>query len=283
LKKREIQASRVIEMLQVNSHLGVKAVSDSLGISSGTTRRLLARLEADGKVIRTHGGVRLALPLSAGYSYYLSSTHRYKEKTCIGQAAAELVVSGDKLFLDSGTTVLKLAEALAVRVQAGTLTDLVVLTNSLALVETLARWCRVTLVGGDVRMERRDVCGPVTEETLRQFHMSKAFLGADAIDIRGGFMTTDERTEKMNEIVLQNCRHAYVLADSEKFNKDSFVRYAELERIEVLFTDAGIAADTLRRYTEAGARIRVVPVVERAPRGEGAPKPPDSRQTESFS
>ena len=193
-----------MEMLQLNKRLDVKTVAESLGISVATVRRLLARLESDGKVIRTHGGVRLSPHLGTDYSYYLSATHRSREKTLIGRAAAEIVVAGDRLFLDSGTTVLKLAESLSLRLQSGSLTNIVVLTNSLALVEALARWCKVILVGGEVRVERRDVCGPITEETLRQFHVSKAFLGADAVHIRSGFMTTDERTAKMNEIVLRN-------------------------------------------------------------------------------
>ncbi len=263
MKKSEVRTSRLLEMLQMNRRLGVKTVADSLGVSVATVRRLLARLEADGKVIRTHGGARLSPHLGTDYSYYLSSTHRSREKALIGKAAAEIVASGDRLFLDSGTTVLKLAESLSLRLQAATLKNVVVLTNSLALVEALARWCKVILVGGEVRVERRDVWGPITEETLRQFHVSRAFLGADAIHIRSGFMTTDESTAKMNEIVLRSTSHPYVLADAEKFNRDSFIRYAALSDIETIFTDPGIPPEVLRDYGDAGARIQVVAGVPR--------------------
>jgi DeoR family fructose operon transcriptional repressor len=257
MKKSELRTSRLMEMLQMNKRLGVKTVADSLGVSVATVRRLLARLEADGRVIRTHGGARLSPHLGTDYSYYLSSTHRSREKALIGRAAAEVVSTGDRLFLDSGTTVLKLAESLSLRLQSGTLKNIVVLTNSLALVEALARWCKVLLVGGEVRVERRDVWGPITEETLRQFHVSKAFLGADAISIKDGFMTTDESTAKMNEIVLRNTSHAFVLADAEKFNRESFIRYAALSEVENIFTDPGVSADTLRDFHDAGARILV--------------------------
>ena len=258
MKKSEVRSSRLLEMLQLNRRLGVTTVADSLGISVATVRRLLARLEVEGKVIRTHGGVRLAPHLGADYSYYLSSTHRSREKALIGRAAAEIVASGDSLFLDSGTTVLKLAESLSLRLQAGGLKAIVVLTNSLALVEALARWCKVILVGGEARVERRDVCGSITEETLRQFHVSRAFFGADAIDIQSGFMTTDERTAKMNEIVLRNAKHVYVLADSEKFGRDSFIRYAALGEVETIFTDPGMPEATHREFMNAGARIEIV-------------------------
>lgn len=263
MKKSEMRTSRLMEMLQLNKRLGVKTVADTLGVSVATVRRLLARLETEGKVIRTHGGARLSPHLGTDYSYYISSTHRSREKALIGRAAAETVAAGDRLFLDSGTTVLKLAESLSLRLQAGSLKNIVVLTNSLALVEAVARWCKVLLVGGEVRVERRDVWGPITEETLRQFRVSKAFLGADAVHISSGFMTTDESTAKMNEIVLRNSTHAYVLADSEKFTRDSFVRYAALTEAESIFTDSGIALDVLQGFRDAGARVVVVP--SRAP------------------
>ena len=265
VKKSEIRSSRLMEMLQLNRRLDVNTVADSLGVSVATVRRLLARLETDGKVIRTHGGARLSPHLGTGYSYYISSTHRSREKALIGRAAAEIVSTGDRLFLDSGPTVLKLAESLSLRLQSGSLKNIVVLTNSLALVEALARLCKVILVGGEVRVERRDVWGPITEETLGQFHVSKAFLGADAVHIRSGFMTTDESTAKMNEIVLRNTSHAFVLADAEKFNRDSFIRYAALSEVETIFTDPGVPADVLAGFHDAGARITVVPLLTRHP------------------
>lgn len=258
MKKKEVRSSKLLEMLQHNRQLDVRTVAESLTISEATVRRLFAQLDRDGKVIRTHGGVRLAPQLGTGYSYYLSAAHRSREKAVIGRAAADLVLPADRIFLDSGTTVLKLAEALALRLQSGAPADIVVLTHSLALAEALARWCKVILVGGEVRVDRRDVCGPITEDTLRQFHVTRAFLGADAVHVSHGFMTTDEQTAKMNEIILHRATHAYILADSEKFNRDSFVHYAALGEVEKIITDSGISEEVLREFTAAGARIEVV-------------------------
>ena len=153
--------------------------------------------------------------------------------------------------------------ALSLRIQSGALKSVVVLTNSLALVEALARWCKVILVGGEVRVERRDVCGPITEDSLRQFHVDKAFFGADAVHIRSGFMTTDERTAKMNDIILRNANHVYVLADSEKFGRDSFIRYASLAEAEKIFTDSEVSEQTRTDFTDAGAHLEIVPYAPR--------------------
>jgi DeoR family transcriptional regulator, fructose operon transcriptional repressor len=259
MKKNELRSARLLELLRLNKRLDVKTVSESFDVSEATVRRMFTQLAKEGKLIRTHGGVLLAPHLSTDYSYFLSASHKNKEKTEIGRFAAELICSGDRLFLDSGTTVLKFAEALSLRLQSGALKNIVVITTSLVLVETLARWCKVILVGGEARLERRDLCGPLSEENLRQYHITRAFFGADAINLRGGFMTTEEWTAKMDEIALKNANHAYVLADAEKFNRDSFIHYADLDEIECVYTDAGIPANVVQDFTEAGARLQVAP------------------------
>lgn len=265
MKKSEVRSTQLLEMLQLNRRLDVRTVSESLGVSEATVRRLFTRLDGEGRVIRTHGGVHIAPQAGTGYSYFLSATHRSREKARIGRAAAGFVASGDRLYLDSGTTVLQLAEALALRLQAGELADLVVLTNSLVLVEALARWCKVILVGGEVRTERRDLCGPISEETLHLFHVTRAFLGADAIHLASGYMTTDERTAMLNRIVLRSAGSSCVLADSEKFDRDSFVSYAPLDGVDRVLTDASIAEPVLAQFRAAGAAVEVVSESTRRP------------------
>jgi DeoR/GlpR family transcriptional regulator of sugar metabolism len=258
VKKYERRTIKLLEMLQLNKRLDVKTVANSLSISEATARRFFSQLEDEGKVIRVHGGVQLAQALGYDYSFRVQAAHRQEQKALIGAQAAELVDNEDRIFLDSGTTVLKLAEALSLKVQTGGLKDIVVLTNSISHVETVARWCKVILVGGEIRAERLDVCGSVAEKTLMLFYMDKAFFGADAISATGGCMTTDERTSTINEIAVERAEKSYVLADSSKFNKTSFIRYASIEEIDTIFTDSGISNDTLEAYRKAGEHIEIV-------------------------
>jgi DeoR/GlpR family transcriptional regulator of sugar metabolism len=258
MTKTEIRTAKLLEMLQIEKRVDVKTVAHALEISEATVRRLFAQLEEDGDVIRVHGGVQLAPQIGYDYSYRVSASHKSREKTFIGNAAAEVVKSDESLFLDSGTTVLKLAETLSVKIQTGALENIVVVTNSLTNIETLAKWCKVILIGGEVRLPRRDVCGTIAEKVLMMFHVDRAFFGADAISLEGGFMATDERTSKMNEIVLQQADNAYVLTDSGKFNKTSFISYATLDAVGAIFTDDGIEQETLDAFTNAGAHIEIV-------------------------
>ncbi len=258
MTKAEKRTAKLLEMLRVHQRVDVKTATSALNISEATVRRLFAQLEKEGEVIRVHGGVQLAPQLGTDYSFRVSTLHRSEEKTRIGEAAAETVASNERIFLDSGTTVLKLAESLALRIQMNEMENLVVVTNSLTYVELLGRHCKVMLSGGEIRLGRRDVCGPIAEKILKMFHVNKAFLGVDAINIDAGFMTTDERTAKMCEIVIDHADKVYVLADSEKFNTSSFLSYAPLDAADTIFTDNGTVPETFEAFTNAGAHIEVV-------------------------
>jgi DeoR/GlpR family transcriptional regulator of sugar metabolism len=258
VNKHELRSIRLLEMLQQDKRLNVQSVARSLAISEATARRFFSQLEKEGKVIRVHGGVQLAPQLGYDYSFRASAAQNQRQKQLIGLRAADLVSDGERIFLDSGTTVVKLAETLAFRIQTGALRNLVVLTNSVTHLETIARWCKVILIGGEIRVERLDVCGSLAETNLQMFHVHKAFLGADAISLSGGFMTTDERTARMNRLVVERADHAYVLADSSKFGRSSFVQYAGFHEVETVFTDSGLGREELQAFAEAGARIQTV-------------------------
>jgi DeoR family transcriptional regulator, fructose operon transcriptional repressor len=259
MSKKELRVIRLLEMLQVHKRIDVKTVASSLSISEATVRRLFAELEEQGKVLRVHGGVQLAPPLNYDYSYRLSTQHKNREKTAIGDAAAEVIEDHDRIFLDSGTTVIKLAEALSLKLQSGKLKNIVVLTNSLNLIDTLANWCKVILIGGEIRVERRDVCGVISEKSLSFFRVNKAFLGADGVDVNSGCMATDELTAKMNEIVISRSEKIFVLADSEKFNRNSFVSYTELEKIDRIYTDSNLDGEILSQFKEQEIDVYTVP------------------------
>ncbi len=252
--KVEMRAEKLIAMLRSSGKAEIGAVVEKLGVSEATARRLFALLENEGKLIRIHGGVRLAPEMEYGYSFNVSASRRSREKSAIGEAAAEIIGSGDRLFLDSGTTVLRLAEALARRIETGELKGIQIVTNSLANTEILSHHCKVIMAGGEIRHQRRDACGHIAEKIISQYHFDKAFLGADAISAERGFMTSDELTAEICRIALSHSEKAYVLADSEKFTRKSFVVYASFPEVDRIFTDAGLPGRTESHFSK---KIRI--------------------------
>ncbi len=258
MSKIKARESKLLELLQSYRRLEISQVSKWLNISDTTARRMCSRLEEDKKVIRVHGGVQLTEQYLTEYSYKKKETRFLDEKVAIGKYCASMVSSGERIFCDSGTTVHQFVLALINRIKNDSLKDIVILSNSLVNFDPIANYCKVILIGGEVRLSRLDVCGSVAEEVLRKFHISKAFLGADAIHSEKGFMTTDERTAGMNELILADADVNYVLSDSSKFNKASFISYAEPHSIHQVVTDWNISTDTKNIFTGKAFNLKVL-------------------------
>ncbi len=119
MNKQKLREIKLLELLKSRGRLNVATVTAELKISEATACRFFAKLEKESKLLRIHGGVQAAPELSNDYSFRLSVAQNLKQKEAIGKAAAAIVKSGSHLFMDAGTTVLKMAEALSLRLQTG--------------------------------------------------------------------------------------------------------------------------------------------------------------------
>lgn len=261
MTKFEIRKRKLLDSLHYKRKMDVQEAAELMGISPATTRRFFTQLENEGTAVRVHGGIQLIPETSRSYSYVLSNTRRIEAKARIATHAVDIIESGDLLFLDSGTTILKLAEALEVRLRSKTVQDLVVVTNSLVSYEILAPYGKVILVGGEVRLTRRDTCGHLAERALETLHVHKSFFGADAVHAERGLMATDEETCRMNGIVRRNTESVFVLADSEKFGRSSLMTYCRLDDVDLIITDDGLAEKDQGLYRNRGAQLDVVSMI----------------------
>jgi DeoR/GlpR family transcriptional regulator of sugar metabolism len=248
-----------LDALEVHGKLSVQDVTELIGVSEATVRRLFGKLEEEGIVLRTIGGIRLVESNSTPYSFKDSLRRMIREKAAIGKRAALEVSDDDQIFLDSGTTVMAMAKVLARRMQTHEIQGLRVVTNSLIIADQLSALCKVIFVGGEIRAERKDGCGFLAEELMKKLHIKKAFLSCDALNFENGLMTTDERTSRMNEIIIRNASKIYVLADAQKIGSVSFVSYGRLADINTLVVDDSIDDENFFRLKESIPQIIIAP------------------------
>ncbi len=248
----------VLDALLIHGKLSVHEVTELIGVSEATARRLFVKLEDQGLVVRTFGGIRLAESDTTQYSFKDSARRMIKEKKAIGEAAARDIENDDQIFLDSGTTVMAMARALARRIQAGEIRALRVVTNSLIIADQLSELCKVIFVGGEIRAERRDACGFLAEELMKKLHLKKAFLGLDAFSFESGLMTTDERSARMNEIIIKNASKIFILGDAQKIGGISFVSYGTLDHVDTFIVDDSITPEQKTRLEALVPHLIVV-------------------------
>lgn len=136
----------IVERLRGTEQVGVGELAEVTGASEMTVRRDLDHLAARGVLRRVHGGAVPASPSGMEPPFAARATASTEAKRAIAAAAAELIVDGETVVLDSGTTALELARLLRDR-------SVTVMPLSLHAVRELADapQVRLLLPGGEPR------------------------------------------------------------------------------------------------------------------------------------
>ncbi|MEG1515683.1 MAG: DeoR/GlpR family DNA-binding transcription regulator [Clostridia bacterium] len=258
--KKSHREENVLSALQKKKYLKTGEVADMLNASECTVRRFFSDLEKKGMALRVYGGIKIAPSKHGEYYFENLQLRQSEQKQRIGEFGSRLVENGDILFLDSGTTIQQMALSLVVRFKQKELQDVQIFTNSLRNLTILAQYCDVNLIGGLFRNKRQDFCGYLSEMVLESISFEKCFLSADgvSIDAGDGVMATDVFTAKINQIVARRARGVYLLADSTKFVRRSFIKYASVEDVKMIVTDAGLPESVESALASLGPIIQKV-------------------------
>lgn len=245
--------ARQQEILRTLTRAGEVSVADlakRLHVTTMTIRRDLDALERGGNLIRTHGGAVLSSAGIIEFTFLRKGEEHNAEKRAIASIIAGMASPGMTLTLDTGTTCLEVARAVA------GIDRLTVLTSSLAIASALYARDNIELVllGGKARRGNPDLSGWLTEENLRRFRVDMAVLGADGAD-RDGVYTTDEAVARVSRGMMACAGLSILAADHSKFGKSTFLKYAEWPDFRHVVTDAALPDDARRWLERSGPKI----------------------------
>jgi DeoR/GlpR family transcriptional regulator of sugar metabolism len=257
--------SAILELLGQGKEVSVAAFARRFRVTPVTIRRDLDALREQGLVERTHGGAVLQGRGRVEFAFRRREETMAAAKRAIGAAAAELVRPGMSVSIDTGTTTLEVARALA------GIDGLTVLTSSLPVAAALhpVAGIELVLLGGRTRKDHPDLFGALTEENLSRFEVDLAILGADAVD-RAGLMTTDVDIARVSRAMIRHAAGRVLVADHTKFGRRALVRIAGWDDVDTVVTDKGMDGET-RKWLRRAARTVFAGAAARARAGRHRP------------
>ena len=241
---------QIAQLLKQQQRITVSQICELFSVSEATARRDLEVLANRGLARRVHGGATLLTEAPPEPPILSRSREQAEEKQAIAVLAAGLVKDGDTLFLGSGSTVLALARLLRER-------RLTVLTNSLAIINTLADIQSIQLVslGGSYRPTELSFIGHITEQALAEVRADKVFLGVRALDLHHG-LTNDYLPETLTDrAVLSIGREIIILADHTKIGRVSSAFVAPLTTVTTLITDQNAPPEFVQTLRDLGVQV----------------------------
>lgn len=184
------------------------------GASEATIRRDLNALARQGRLHKVHGGA--VLPEEFHGEEQDMETKRglfTQEKDRIARYAASLVGDDDIIYLDAGTTVLRMAEHL------GPTRALFVTNNIECACRLTERGLRSYVLGGSLKPGTVAIVGAETLASLGRYNFTKAFLGVNGIAVSQGFTTPDPEEAAVKALAARRAQSVWVLSDASKFDR----------------------------------------------------------------
>jgi DeoR/GlpR family transcriptional regulator of sugar metabolism len=236
LTPAEERQGKIVELLREKNFLDIRTLTERFDISVATVRRDLDELEEAGLLRRTHGGAVLINQVALDATNAARSAWKQEEKAAIAAVVRGMIVDGDTVMFDSGTTALEVARSLAGR------SNLTFISNGLDIVAELTRveGRSIYTVGGEYFESNRSFGGPLAEQFIRQFNVDKLILNAASIDVdRGLICTVSPVNASVARAMIVVSRRVIVVADHSKFTKSSLSVVAKIDDVGVIVTDAG--------------------------------------------
>lgn len=245
----QTRKTAILNALNEHNSLEVKDLVALLDASEMTVRRDLVQLAALGLLVRTRGGAMRVGADVRPFQFANKTAFNAHRKDYIAGLAAQEIEEGDVLFMDCGSTVFQLCEFIRGR-------RITVITNSLPVVGALlGSAVTINLVGGEIDQHRQAVHGLVAEQHIARYHANRAFIGVDGISLANGLSANSEAEASTATAFAAYADRVYLLADSSKLERDSYLQFAPLSLFDVLITDNEADAGVLGRYQQAGVVV----------------------------
>ena len=257
---QEDRHRRIRALLAYDGQASTQRIANELGVSRETVRRDVLRLEASGDLRRVHGGI-LAGVAEAEPPLQLRTKTNALEKRAIVRAAARLVLPGQSLFIDAGSTVSMLAEELA------SLRDLTVVTNSFDVALRLASPTleggllrhQVHVLGGRPNPGLAATYGDQTVAEVMRWRLDWAMLSPVGVDASMGASSFDPAEAELARAMVGQARHTCLLADYSKIGVGARVSFCGIKQIGHLITNKRAAGSaTLHALAETGCQVTLV-------------------------
>lgn len=231
----------ILQKLQQDTSVSTQQLSALFEVSVSTIKRDLNFLEQQGKLKREYGGaVALDLLVEANEQPVLDKINEQREaKEMIAQKASELVNDQDLIFIDSGTTTLRLAELLLNK-------EVTIVTNNLLVNPTAQSRAKVLLLGGEIDPKNKVTLGSEVSEALSKFNFNHCFMSANGVSNETGQVMATLRTlMTIKQKVIQQSTHKWLLVDHSKFAIQAPYAYGQTTDFDEILTDQP-------QYTEKG-------------------------------
>lgn len=245
---------RIVDLVNERKSIRVTELSELCAVTEETIRRDLDKLEAEGKLARTHGGAISLAETQSEIPYYEREIVHKEEKRRIAEEAVKLIQPRERILLDASSTAWYMARLIPD-------IPLTVLTNSIKVAIELSAKEKIQVIstGGILAAGSLSYVGPLAERALEQYHVDRLFLSCKGAHLERGLSESNELQGLIKQRMIDSADEVVLLADSSKFGAQAFTHVAGWNRITRVVTDERALAADVARLREMGIDVLLLP------------------------
>lgn len=239
----------ILEEVSRQPAVSIRALTERLGVSRETVRKDIEQLAQENKLNQVRGG---ATSVRTHEPPMVDRTQTNREgKERIGSYVASIVPDGASVIIDSGSTTLAAAQALATNHQY-----LTIYTNDLTIASVLSPAAsEVTLLGGRLDFSENATMGPDTLDHLSQYNAEYALIGVGGISARTLFTDFSLEGASLRHMMIERSQRPLLLADSSKFDVIGKVAMKPLPLDVSLVVDSELPKDIFEALSSEPVEI----------------------------
>lgn len=242
----------IADLIAREGRVTVEHLAHELSVSAETIRRDLGLLDEKGVVKKVHGGA-LRRELRREGSFAERTSENVEAKRIIARKLFDLIEDGATLLIDTGSTTLACAEALAASKK------LTVITNSARIAAVFGAHAgrhSVFLLGGQFASDNAETLGPMTISQVQEFQADYALISPAAVDSRAGITNADYGEASVARAMIGQAERLVVTVDQSKFEKRAAHLVGRLDAIDVLVCDELPSEHMLQRLHASAVMVR---------------------------
>ena len=249
---------RLKNLLIKSNGIGIKELAKILDVTEMTVRRDLKSLLETGDAVIVRG-VAVYRPKAVSVEAQVYSIEDKKkvmeeEKEGIGKKAAELLVVGDVVFLDVGTTVEKLVLSMEDNMQ---ITAMCFAANTLFQLQK-KNISQIIMGGGYYHPSSTVFESEAIIPIMNGLRATKAFIAPAAVDMDLGLTCSVPYDKTIKELEIKNSQKVIALITSNKFGKVKSTQFGTWNDVDVVITDKGIPKEWVDFFKDREIELFIV-------------------------
>ncbi|OPH56388.1 DeoR family transcriptional regulator [Paenibacillus ferrarius] len=238
---------QILDRMALDGEVKIAELKDKFEVTEMTLRRDLEKLEFMGLLRRTFGG---AILVGKDIALQDRTGLMMEEKMRIGLQAAQLVASGDSIFLDGGSTTLQVARYLKPEL------NITVVTNALNIAAELqGKQISTIVVGGMMLDQTSTLVGPIAAGSIAKMAFDRVFIGTTGVSVKHGFSNSNMHEAEIKQLVIEQASEVNIVMDHTKYSMRDLFSFASLDGVDRIISDRRPDQELEEALKEASVEI----------------------------